>query len=288
MHKGMIMRNLAIGVFVLICAATSFGKVKFNIEKEADHYVIRTRDWTLTSWSTRSRTLDYAEQIEIVRTNVESILQAKIPLNAPLQMRVFKDRKSLLNFSKKDFGEVIYMGGYYSSEKNEVVMYEHGNMEGMLALLSHELTHYFTLKIYKSLPLWVNEGFADYIGFSRVRWGKTKGSEPNAAYLKGIRSASDAGTLVPLRTLIGSSQYLEGHQRDLQYAEFWGLVYFFLEGAKGQHRPLFLKYMAELKKTPQPSLDKFIKLTEVEKVWVQELLKVKTSGFGNRPNVESE
>ena len=287
MRKAMTIKGLAAWVFFMIYAGAGDGNVKFEVQKEADHYRIQTKDWVLFSWASRSRTLDVAEQIEVVRTNVENILQVKIPLKTRLELRIFKDRESFLNFSKKDLGEVFYMGGYCSPERNEVVTYDHGSIQELLTILSHELTHYFTLKIYKSLPLWVNEGFADFVGFSRVRWGKIKGSEPSAAYLKGIRFAADAQTLIPLRELIQSSLYLQGHERDLQYAQFWGLVYFFLEGAKQKYRPAFLQYMSELRNHEQTSLEKFIKLEDIEMIWVEELSRVKTTDLRKRPKSES-
>jgi len=287
MYRSLFIQSLAIGFFLVLQTAEGAGKPKFDIEKEEDHYRVETQEWILYSWASRSRTLDIAGQIQVVLHQVEDILQVKVPLESRLELRIFKDKQTFLNFSKEDLGEVFYMGGYCSPERNEVVTYDHGTIESLLALLSHELTHYFASKLYSSLPLWLNEGFADYIGFSRVRWGKMKGSEPSAVYLKRIKSAADAGTLIPLKDLIESDHYFEGHVRDLQYAQFWGLVYFLLEGDKQKYRHAFLEYMSELRKNPKTSLGQFIMLDAIDQVWVKELTRIKSAGYHKRPKGES-
>jgi hypothetical protein len=265
---------------------------RIDIQREGDYFVVTTPTWILKSWISRSQTLACAKRIETVRENLAVIFKDRLSENlvphkntihplfeqsekTPLQILILKNQGSFSKYTKENLGKVHYGGGYWSSGKNEVVILDHQNVEETLKVLSHELTHYFIHRSFPQIPLWLNEGLSEYISASPMRWGKFKEAYPHEIHLDQIVKAFEADALIPIYRLISYCSYLGGHQLKLQYAESWGLVYFFFHGLKGKYALRFMDYLESLKRNPQTQLDDFFDLGEIEAVWVRELRKIK-------------
>jgi hypothetical protein len=121
----------------------------------------------------------------------------------------------------------------------------------------------------------LNEGLCEYISATPIWWGKFKEATPHQMHLELIVRASEADALIPIYRLVSYRSYLKGHQLRLQYAQNWGLVYFFFHGLNGKYASRFMNYLESSKRDPQTQLDDFFNLGEIEAVWVRELRKFK-------------
>lgn len=250
------------------CLAASHKHI--SVEKEEDHFKVETRSWVLRSWATKGQTRRYARGIEAVQENLNRILGLNSKIGKKAGIKILRSKSAFLSYVKKDLGEVQFIGGYFSSEKNEIVTWNQST-DQTLSILGHELTHWLIRQVIGHPQIWLDEGFAEYIGFSKIRWGKLKEAARDENALRMIFNASQSKVLIPLSRLISLNAYLEGHLRKLQYAQSWGLVYFLLHGHGGVYQERFLNYVRALKKDSHTPLERFISLDEVEPVWVKEL-----------------
>lgn len=248
---------------------------KMEFLKKGDYFEVKTDHWLLQSWASRSRTLDVAKQIHVIRTEFNHIFRTG-PMQMPiLKVLVMKNEPDFLKYSKGEFGEVFYRGGYWSVDRCEIVTWDHHDLRDTLKIISHELTHYFTHQIFKKTPLWLNEGLAEYMASSVVRWGKLKGGYLNEDHQKRVIDAADAHILIPLEQLIRLEKYLDGHLLYLQYSEVWGLVHFLFHGERGKYHSRFIKYLMALKQNPDVQLQDFVPLEKIEKTWIKDIKHLK-------------
>lgn len=265
---------------------------KVKLEKVEDYLRAEKETWILKSWAPRSRTLSYLETLNDIEKCLTEIFNFSIKPKNKLQILILKDKKAFFEYSKELLGKVAYEGGYYSEEKGMLFTWDHQLPKDTEELLKHEMTHYFLHQTYDKVPFWLDEGMAEYISKSEVRWGKLKGEYPREDYLKMINQAARSGSLIPLGRLITLDDYLTGHDRTLQYAECWGLVYFFLHDSKKEYSSRFFEYLAELKKNPNIKIWEFFDFNRINQIWLGELMKIKIGKVkvrsGMRPVRSSE
>jgi hypothetical protein len=110
--------------------------------------------------------------------------------------------------------------------------------------LRHEVMHGYLHSVFRNLPLWLDEGLAEYYEPPRSRPGR------NAEHIDRLALHLKQGSFQP------DLQRLEqlGPQRDLtqdQYAEAWAWTHWLLQ-TKDDYRELLRGYLADLRTQPQP------------------------------------
>ncbi len=262
--------GLILIMFLMVSFSFAQKKEHFKPKKEGDHFKVETKAWVLESWASKTQTRHYAKGISTVYTNICRILALDAEGSSSIKIKILKNKNAFWNTVRKDFGEIQFIGGFFSHEKNEVIVWNQ-SIEHTLPILAHELTHAVIYRVMKHPPLWFNEGFAEYIGLSRIHWGKLKQASLDEGYMKLILEADRIGTLIPLSRLVSLQSYLDGHMRKLQYAESWGLVYFLFHGSDEKYQTSFLNYIRALKKKENLPLEQFIQLNSIEEIWWKEL-----------------
>ncbi len=262
--------GLILIMFLMVSFSFAGKQEHFTLQKEADYFKVETKAWVLESWASKTQTRHYAKGISTVYENLYRILDLNAESSNPVKIKILENKNAFWKYVKKDRGEIQFIGGFFSEEKNEIVVW-HQSLKHTLPILAHELTHAVIYQVMKHPPLWFNEGFAEYIGLSQIRWGKFKKVSLDESYMKLILESDRAGTLIPLSKLISLESYLDGHMRKLQYAQAWGLIYFLFHGSGEKERISFFNYIQALKTKQGVSLERFISLDFLEEVWLKEL-----------------
>ena len=123
----------------------------------------------------------------------------------------------------------------------------------VLSTLQHEGFHQFAfLKAEDALPIWVNEGLAEYFGDAVIVEGGVRHGVVDADRLGRVRAARDEGTSLPLASLlaIGSENWRQnltsGSPRGpQQYDQAWATVHFLIH-SDPRVEQAFSDYLAAL------------------------------------------
>jgi len=98
---------------------------------------------------------------------------------------------------------------------------------GAKEVVYHEYTHSILHLNFHWLPVWLDEGMANFYGYTRFQDHKIYVGAPPASY-----RSMPGGTLIPVETLISvdrGSPYYHNEDKVYQfYAESWGLVHFLM------------------------------------------------------------
>ena len=107
---------------------------------------------------------DVAIQIEQFRAVVGGLIpDAGRPPSLPTAVFVFSTRKAMLPFVPLANGKPAQVAGFFqrSGDMNHIVMTLEG-FEESAAIVYHEYTHLLLANAVRSIPVWLNEGLAEY------------------------------------------------------------------------------------------------------------------------------
>ncbi len=188
-----------------------------------------------------------ATEFERFREAIGRVLPlAVIESPVPTVVVLFDTPASLAPFAPRFNGKPIELAGYFQgTETDNLIALSLEKREEALRIVFHEYTHLVISGTARSLPVWVNEGLAEYYSTFEMRpdgRGGVSGS-PIISHLLLLQQHQ----LLTIDELIGverdSPLYKEGDRRSLFYAQSWALVHM-LVSVKGPRSDAFKRYLA--------------------------------------------
>ena len=178
-----------------------------------------------------------AIELEQFRAVLGGLIQnAQRPLPLPTHVYVFETRKELQPFLPLRNHRVASLAGYFhhDGDVNDIALALEGYDESA-TIVFHEYAHLLVRNAARSIPVWLNEGLAEYYSTYALEAGGTRAhiGRPIAHHVERLR-----GQFLPLSQLIAvdtaSALYNEGERRSIFYAEAWALThYLMVEMPKG-------------------------------------------------------
>jgi tetratricopeptide (TPR) repeat protein len=176
---------------------------------------------------------------------------------APTVAVVFHDNGAMTPFKPRDRGRPMEMVAAYFAAHPDVnyIVMSIGQREFTYQVVFHEYTHLLVNQNISRLPLWLNEGFADF--FSTF-----DGSEVDRRLIVGRPIDRYVGMLVgrfpptPMSTFIDPASLGNLYRDDLTtarfYAQSWALVHYLLLADNAAHRPALGAFMSALQAGDPP------------------------------------
>lgn len=158
------------------------------------------------------------------------------PSEAPVEVYILDDRASFEHFLRFHFPELPTRRAFFIAQGSRRVVYAYRG-DRLVEDLRHEGTHALLHAAVADLPLWLDEGLAEYFEVPPARDGL------NAEHLARVPADLAAGWTPDLARLEGLTDVRQMSPRD--YRESWGWVHFLLNGPPSG-RAALLSYLAEL------------------------------------------
>jgi len=170
---------------------------------------------------------------------------------APTVAVVFRDDNAMTPFKPRDRGKPMNMVAAYFTPQPDVnyIVMAVGRREFTYQVVFHEYTHLLVNQNISRLPLWLNEGFADF--FSTF-----DGSEVDRRLIVGRPLDRYVGLLVgrfppvPMSTFIDPASMRDLYRDDVTtarfYAESWALVHYLMLADNATHRAALGAFMSAL------------------------------------------
>lgn len=127
-------------------------------------------------------------------------------------------------------------------------------MRVTLETLQHEGFHQFAHHhIGARLPLWVNEGLAEYFGDAKMVGGQMRIGFASGRRITAMQDAVNDGKVIDLDELMAmptgrwQMNLVRNRERGrLQYDQSWSMVHFLIHGDDGRYRQAFERYLTRL------------------------------------------
>jgi hypothetical protein len=154
-----------------------------------------------------------------------TLLGMDLQTNSILRIRIYDNRDDFRTHMQAD-APLLKGTGYYSSKMDEIVVWRGESQAAMAGLIFHEMGHWILRRSVRRVPVWLNEGLAEYVACSYMKetpWGV-------AAQRRRLKQCSDAlnsGEGPSLEALLKLSyDDFHGSDETKLYSLSWGLVWF--------------------------------------------------------------
>lgn len=175
-----------------------------------------------------------AVNLEQFRMVVGSLLRgATQPLPMPTVVYAFDDRKAFEPFAPLTAeGKPASLGGYcHCGAASDVsfIALNLGSYGDASRLVFHEYTHQLVRNAVSGIPVWLNEGLAEYYSTFEITASASAGNigRPIASHVLLLRQR-----FIPLPELLSidhsSALYTEGDRRSIFYAESWAFTHYLM------------------------------------------------------------
>ena len=194
---------------------------------------ITTPNFTLYTDAELERGLQVAAQLEQFRSAFSALAPAlELRSPSPTTLYAFRDATSFDPYkSRPDSGGARILGQFTKTRDGNYLSLDAGaSLAGSFAVIYHEYVHFLVLHNFPRVPLWFNEGLAEYYSTFAVQNGKAVLGEPVKRHVQWLRRFGDFSLQELLEADTESAAYHEPSEVGRFYALSWALVHYLLSG----------------------------------------------------------
>lgn len=167
--------------------------------------------------------------------------------SVPTTVVVFRDDASFTPFKPLYQGRPVNVAGYFQpgDDVNYISMSLDPRERDPFSVAFHEYVHAHLTENVPGVPMWLNEGLAEFYGSLQFSGGEAVLGATLPHYLRLLRS----NELLPLETLFSidarSPHYNEQDKTGIFYGESWALVHYLMLGGQGRQEQ-FRRFLARV------------------------------------------
>src|SRR3712207_1833375 len=212
---------------------------------------VRSRHYTVAGQAAERDLLRVAARLERYRAAFSRLLpEGHFDRTVPTLVILFRDDASYAPFKPVYRGRVeTNVAGYFQpgNEVNYITMTLGADGPDGGSTLLHEYVHLLVNNYFRTAPLWLKEGLAEFYSTARISSDGRKVTLGTAPASR-VRALRHAPALLPLGELFAVDQqsphYSEPEKRALYYAQSWALVHYMLGGPRRAQFTRFLSSVA--------------------------------------------
>ena len=189
-----------------------------------------------------------AVQFEGFRETLGRVLGERITSTAvPTVVIVFRSDASFTPFKPKYQGKAVNLSGLFVPRRdvNHIAMVTDGDIED-LRIVFHEYAHLLISNTGQRIPVWLNEGLAEYYSTFELQRGGREAliGRPIDGHLQRLTSTA----LIKLPELLAvtheSPLYNETSRRSIFYSQAWALTHMLLRSDRAQQLDTYLQQLS--------------------------------------------
>jgi tetratricopeptide (TPR) repeat protein len=248
-----------LGRLSLACAMLIALTATIRAEHRENWIEIKSPHYTIYSNAGEHDGRRVAAQFEEIRSLFEqSFPKLRVDFGKPTIVYVLKDENSL-KLLMPTYGQnknSMKLAGFYqlSNDKNFAVVRADvtGTGANPYHVMYHEWAHGLFRLNYRGLPMWLDEGLAEYWGGSDIDNQEGRVGMADPVQLRVLRQ----NAFLPISTLVSidasSPLYNTKDHAGMFYAESWAIVHYFSLAPEVRDQHLLDKYLAALQATDDP------------------------------------
>jgi len=234
-------------LFLLGCLAVSAAdKPQTWLQLRSPHFILVTN-------GNEKQARRVAQQFELIRGVFKKLYpRARVDPGEPVIILAAKDEntlKALLPASWEKKGQAHPAGIFvHGQEKNYVALRLDAQGDNPYHVVYHEYVHLLTSLNFRWLPVWLDEGMAEFFATAEIDQRRVLIGRPTRSQLTLLRE----NQLIPLDALFSADHtsplYNEENKASIFYAQSWAVAHYLLVGGKGGHESQFNQYVSLLQR----------------------------------------
>jgi len=225
------------------------------VANAADNWIeVRSQHFTVNTNAGEKDARKIADQFEQIRQMFHSAFSAlRVDTAQPIIIVAAKNENTMKLFLPEEWevkGHIRHTGIYQQGEdKDYVLLRLDTEGENPFHTLYHEYTHALLRLNFRSLPIWLNEGLAEFFGNSTLSDKEVKTGTIDSGHLYLLNQSK----LIPIETLLevghDSPYYNEKDRASVFYAESWAVVHFLMMNPEARQKQLMKNFFAAYEKS---------------------------------------
>jgi tetratricopeptide (TPR) repeat protein len=242
------LRSTAISCLVGLACATAW-----TTPQPADNpetwVEVRTPHFTVASNDGEKTARRVADQFEQIRFLFSKALLSSVRLDPsiPILILAVKNEKSLSQLLPEYWAQQghLHPAGLFvpGPEKNYIALRTDVEGEFPYHTIYHEYVHLIVNLNFRHFPRWLDEGYAEFLGYASVAGNGGKLGQPSDSQLYVLSQ----NKLIPLEVLFKvddkSPYYNEANKGTIFYAESWALVHYLMLDPEKQKAKVLSRYL---------------------------------------------
>ena len=244
-------RILLTALLLFAPLAPARDKTETWMQVTSPHFVVVTN-------SSEKQGRRIADQFERMRSLFHALFP-KIQMDSagmPIIVLAIKDEKDFRALEPEAYlaKGSLKLGGLFmpAADKNYVLMRVDAEGDHPYSVIYHEYTHFLLAKSAEWMPLWMNEGLAEFYQNTDIHEKDASLGKPSVEDIEWLRQ----NRLLPLPALLTvdekSPYYHEENKGSIFYAESWALVHYIEIGDAQQKTHRMLDYATLLRQKVDP------------------------------------
>jgi tetratricopeptide (TPR) repeat protein len=206
---------------------------------------VQTEHFKLTSNAGRSSTIKIGTRLEQL-WQVLAASFADVATRPPTRIYVFRDEAAFAPFKIGANGKPDSIAGYYvATPLANYIAIDASAGEAPFRTVYHEFVHYFIHNNLPYVPLWLNEGLAEYYSTFKIKGNGAEIGLPIEEHRYWLAQYD----LIPLEQLFlidtSSPEYREGLRRGTFYAQSWALTHYVMSRPDKKQVNVLLRELRE-------------------------------------------
>jgi tetratricopeptide (TPR) repeat protein len=221
------------------------------VEATTPHFTVLSNDGEKTARR-------IAQQFEQIRILYSKVLSPNLRLDPgiPIVILAAKNEESLAQIIPEYWAQKghthppgLFLPG---PEKNYIAIRTDEHGEFPYLIVYHEYVHLIVNLNYQHIPLWLNEGYATFLGSATLLPKSGRIGQPNQSELNALQETKLLPLEVLFRVGLDSPYYNEEKKTNVFYAESWALVHYLMSDASRQKDNQLSKYIASVENGKDP------------------------------------
>lgn len=235
-----------------------------RIEPTPELTVYRSKHYRIHSNLSRAEVVPFGRHVDAMFEQYDKRFRSLVssPIE-PMPVYLFRTEQQYDRFLQEHDIDATHSGGmFFVTHRLEglATWVEGPSRRKTFEVLQHEGFHQFAWHAFgPKLPVWLNEGLAQYFESAVIRDGKLTLGLTSRARIEKVRQAIKADEALPLSELmtITGDEWARALRKNpghsgLLYAQSWSLTYFLIHGDEGEHQRALYDYLERLAEGDRP------------------------------------
>ncbi|HEX6640616.1 MAG TPA: tetratricopeptide repeat protein [Thermoanaerobaculia bacterium] len=240
------MKKRSMLAVAVLCATLHISGATLEPPKPSEKWITLTADeFQFISNASPAATLDIARDMLRMRAAVGQVTKLKVRSPLPTNVFIFASERGFSGYRdavlQRRSENIV---GVFANDPSGNFILMRSDTESVDRTVYHELTHYFVQNTTAGMPLWLNEGLAEYYSTFRTVGDAVHIGRPISEHVLWLRGQ----TLIPLpelfATTVDTRTYNEGIRQGVFYAESWALLHYLMNDA--DRRAKLIRFLTQL------------------------------------------
>lgn len=229
-----------------LCLALHLSAASLEPPKANEKWITLIADeFQFISNASPKATLEIARDMLRMRAAVGQITKLKVRSPLPTKVFIFANERAFSGYRNAilERKSENILGIFAHADAGNFILMR-SDTDGVDRIVYHELTHYFVQNTTAGMPLWLNEGLAEFYSTFRTEGSSVHIGRPVPEHVLWLRGES----LIPLPELFTinttSRDYNEGMRQGVFYAQSWALLHYLMTDA--DRRAKLIQFLSQL------------------------------------------